>query len=321
MESPVKPTINGKSYKHLFEETQPSGTRTNGNAKDDGTRPTSNLTRKFERVRSNKRTTSVDSLNWLNSRRLRDSITTDETKPGQSSSTIIDERGVTTTTEQREREGGVSNPIQMRKRSSSGASLDDQSGHAEVFSELLPPSPPQSKASLPRVLSAAQQRNKKAKIQMVQQTEGELLSDTDSNDPIQVIEEYPHARRPRHQNDETFAGDDAIYLEDMIISSPSKSHPAYATSMNTVDNDGISEDEILEVDLPDDLQRVLSIHSSRGHDHKERDLVQAVLLGGTPVTGIGGEVWGAGEFEEASHNTDGEDDWASEGVPWEVAEL
>ena len=49
--------------------------------------------------------------------------------------------------------------------------------------------------------------------------------------------------------------------------------------------------------------------------------VRRVLQGGTTRTGMRGEVWGAGEVEESAHNTDGEEDWAGEGVPWEVAEL
>ena len=77
----------------------------------------------------------------------------------------------------------------------------------------------------------------------------------------------------------------------------------------------------LEVDLPYHLKSVLSISPSK--KYPPDDALVRNLLYGEYVQGYGGpqggEVWGAGEVENA--HTDSEDDWAGEGIPWETAEL
>jgi hypothetical protein len=35
----------------------------------------------------------------------------------------------------------------------------------------------------------------------------------------------------------------------------------------------------------------------------------------------GGEIWDVGEEDQVWEDTEGEDDWEGEGVPWEVGEL
>lgn len=77
----------------------------------------------------------------------------------------------------------------------------------------------------------------------------------------------------------------------------------------------------ISVDLPDDLRTVLHISPSRAREREELVLAESVLHGiREPLQR--GLVWGAGEIEDSCDAvTDGEDDWAGEGVPWEVGEL
>lgn len=111
----------------------------------------------------------------------------------------------------------------------------------------------------------------------------------------------------------------------------------------------------MEVDLPDDLQRLLAFslpvkpsaeagarRTKARKDREEEVLARAVLSGTRPGhydATRGGEIWDVGEIGEeggtdgvelemaggaagkAGALTDDDDDWEGEGVPWEVGEL
>lgn len=86
-----------------------------------------------------------------------------------------------------------------------------------------------------------------------------------------------------------------------------------------------AEEGAFDIDLPDNIRKTLALSPSRPGDRKEKALVRSILYGdkaGHHSSGKGAEVWDAGEIEDAARGSDeGEDDWAGEGVPWEVGEL
>lgn len=88
-----------------------------------------------------------------------------------------------------------------------------------------------------------------------------------------------------------------------------------------------------DVDLPDRLRRVLALESveARARDSREERVVKGLVLGRREThydPTKGGEIWDAGEDdvrldgeEQVKRDSEGEDDWEGEPVPWEVGEL
>ena len=78
-----------------------------------------------------------------------------------------------------------------------------------------------------------------------------------------------------------------------------------------------------EVNLPDDLRRVLAISPSKAHTTRDVNMVRGVLYG-ERASGYdarkGGHIWDVGEIGEAT-DSQAEDDWEGEPVPWETGEL
>ena len=97
-------------------------------------------------------------------------------------------------------------------------------------------------------------------------------------------------------------------------------------------NDARQEDGNVEIDLPDQLRRVLALQTtgSKVQVSEEDRLVKGLLYGRRtshydPMKG--GEIWDVGEdhqviSEEGAHKyTEDEEDWEGEPVPWETGEL
>ena len=78
-----------------------------------------------------------------------------------------------------------------------------------------------------------------------------------------------------------------------------------------------------EVNLPDDLRRVLAISPSKAHTTRDVNVVRGLLYG-KRTSGYdarkGGDIWNVGEIGEAT-DSQAEDDWEGEPVPWETGEL
>ena len=78
-----------------------------------------------------------------------------------------------------------------------------------------------------------------------------------------------------------------------------------------------------EVNLPDDLRRVLAISPSKAHTTRDVNMVRSVLYG-ERISGYGerkgGDIWDVGEIGEVT-DSQAEDDWEGEPVPWETGEL
>lgn len=89
----------------------------------------------------------------------------------------------------------------------------------------------------------------------------------------------------------------------------------------------------VEVDLPDKLRNVIALESaeSKVRDSREERLVKGLVSGhrvGHYDPMKGGEIWDIGEDnlgledeQAGGKDTEGEDDWEGEPVPWEVGEL
>jgi hypothetical protein len=86
-------------------------------------------------------------------------------------------------------------------------------------------------------------------------------------------------------------------------------------------SDGVPND--FEVNLPDDLHRLLAISPSKAHTTRDINMVRGVLYGertSSHDARKGGDIWDVGEIGEAS-DSQAEDDWEGEPVPWETGEL
>ncbi|KAI9461175.1 hypothetical protein F5148DRAFT_246535 [Russula earlei] len=79
----------------------------------------------------------------------------------------------------------------------------------------------------------------------------------------------------------------------------------------------------LEVNLPDDLLCLLAISPSKTHTTRDLSMVRGVLYGertSSHDARKGGAIWDVGEAREGS-DSQAEDDWEGEPVPWEAGEL
>jgi hypothetical protein len=78
-----------------------------------------------------------------------------------------------------------------------------------------------------------------------------------------------------------------------------------------------------EVNLPDHLRCLLAISPSKAHTTRDVSMVRGILYGERTSNydaQKGGDIWGVGEIGEAS-DSQAEDDWEGEPVPWETGEL
>ena len=86
-------------------------------------------------------------------------------------------------------------------------------------------------------------------------------------------------------------------------------------------SDGVLGD--FEINLPDDLRRVLAISPSKAHTTRDVNMVRGVLYGERTSrydARKGGDIWDVGEIGDAT-DSQAEDDWEGEPVPWETGEL
>lgn len=215
---------------------------------------------------------------------------------------------------------------------------DDEMDIAEAPTEsvssyptLLPPSPPPAGSSSHRTSGQYNAKRKtsattgRKKAKMAEQEE--IAEDDDEDDSVSgnvklVQPSHTRARLPRTEED---GGDLDPESDPIFAGAP---HVRGQTNGQSV-----SEEGVLEVDLPDKLRQVLELSSSesRVRGIREERVVAGLLYGrreGHYDAMKGGEIWDVGEDvvgqdEEGKDNreTDGEDDWEGEPVPWEVGEL
>ncbi|THH10163.1 hypothetical protein EW145_g1524 [Phellinidium pouzarii] len=196
-----------------------------------------------------------------------------------------------------------------RKRSSSedasGLRNEEQS-FVDLTDKLIPPSPPSTAVGAHEERSKGTNKTRK-RVKLLADKTIEDYSTDDEND-IRIIDFDQQSRRNN--------GDSRVSVSDEGDDTETR------IGLSRIAEDVVYDGDELEINLPDDLRKVLYISSSRARDREERTIVESLLRGGPEYRNERGEIWGIGEVEDATSTiTDGEDDWAGEGVPWEAGEL
>ncbi|KAI8980772.1 DNA replication and checkpoint protein-domain-containing protein [Trametes punicea] len=213
-------------------------------------------------------------------------------------------------------------PSRTSHKRSSPDDRDDGANANASFSNtflnlpLIPPSPPPPDASKPfgpkyaEKGKAAAFSRKKAKI--LQDVGAADEGDEDSpEDEIQVKEIDPAARPPNTDRDVDADSDWEAHWR----APPDLDDPALLVASAV-------EPGKFEVNLPDELQRILAISPARAKEIEEEKLVRGLLYGRREThydPNKGGEIWDVGEDSENAAGT--EEEWEGEPVPWEVGEL
>ncbi|KAG5654729.1 hypothetical protein H0H81_007485 [Sphagnurus paluster] len=203
---------------------------------------------------------------------------------------------------------------------------------------LLPPSPPPADSSTYRSKQFANAKGKgkavpggrkKAKTLTDDNVEEDEYDDSDT-----LLTSVKIVDRMRSHPTRSVAGQEGYDLDldpDPILGYTRRGAP-HGRETRLVTDGELSEGKF-EVDLPDKLRRVLALESteSKARDTREERLVQGLVFGRRAThydPDKGGEIWDVGEDdvrengeEDSGRNTEGEDDWEGEPVPWEVGEL
>lgn len=209
---------------------------------------------------------------------------------------------------------------------------------APIIPRLLPPSPPPVDSSRGsskdfrdkgkgKAVADTGRSRKKAKMQ--EKVHDDEEEDSSEEVQVKLVGRNGPKRLYRALTDNpNFEFD---YDSDPIMPSHRGLRDEGAARVEGQDDDTNEEQSKLEsgkfeVDLPDKLRRVLALSPSRGRESKEERVVRGLLSGVRAIhydAAKGGEIWDVGE-EEVEHrggDTEGEDDWEGEPVPWEVGEL
>ncbi|PPQ65780.1 hypothetical protein CVT24_011997 [Panaeolus cyanescens] len=187
-------------------------------------------------------------------------------------------------------------------------------------SPLIPPSPPPSSSTAfpnqpGRRGKTTNKGRKRTKV-----TDDIASHDSEEEDVQAVKVVKRNAPRPRHAADE----DEADLSADPILTF-SRTAPHASPPVNFPEDEGH-----VNIDLPEKLRHVLALQPAASHNSDEERLVKSLLYGRKTTwydPSKGGEIWDIGEdhtitsIGETNRQTDGEDDWEGEPVPWEVGEL
>ncbi|KAH8119943.1 hypothetical protein DFH11DRAFT_19506 [Phellopilus nigrolimitatus] len=341
IESPVKSVSNGKDFKLLFEDERLP--KLNLSCKNGHLSRSQSFFAPFEK-RANgilpqaqsiekgdpvKRTQSVGQNKFLSGSKKGESSRKGVLKPvapGKQAQLFLRPLGQSNLLDTLEDAQETDPTHSSRKRSSSDEEDPElpknESISTAIAGELLPPSPPPSGPVHPgsrggntRQSGRGAPRNRK-KAKMLVDTEGLDDITEDEENGVRIVEFDLRSRRRFESHAIVGDEDDEVKREVFGLLGVSGRR----------DISGLGEDESEgsepEVNLPEDLRKVLYISSTHSRDREERSLVESLLHGGPSSQDQRGEVWGIGEVDEtAAAITDGEDDWAGEGIPWEVGEL
>jgi hypothetical protein len=176
---------------------------------------------------------------------------------------------------------------------------------------LLPPSPP------PAGSSSAYTSTGKGKAKGPIRKRAKLTDDSGDEDKGSTdlhvkICEWSWQRRETSRATDTSAEDLDPILGLNTHDRPPSPEPANEDTLGD-----------FEVSLPDDLRRLLAISPSKLHTTRDVSMVRRVLYGertNSYDAQRGGDIWGVGEIGEAN-DSQAEDDWEGEPVPWETGEL
>ncbi|KAL1708374.1 DNA replication and checkpoint protein-domain-containing protein [Schizophyllum commune] len=216
-----------------------------------------------------------------------------------------------------------SKPSRAQKRSSSRAveqvaasQPPPTATHEETI--LIPPSPPPAdshrKTSYMNAKGKAAAKSASRKKAKVDDEDG---STSDAEDEVVVKVFNRHPTHTPHEDDDDFDGFDPALLH-------TNRRGASPRAFDMDDNGQVAE-ETLEVNLPEDLRRILDIAPEERTAREERRLAEGLVYGRRVghYDPKAGEIWDVGEDEGTGDRADTEEeDWEEgEGVPWAAGEL
>lgn len=174
---------------------------------------------------------------------------------------------------------------------------------------LLPPSPPPAGSSSAHVGKKKAKGPIRKRTKLPEDSEGE---DEDGADVHVKIREWSWQLRKSSRATDTLAEELDPVLGFSALDRQSSPGPMIGDTPGD-----------LVVNLPDDLRRLLAISPSKSQTTRDVSVVRGVLYG-TRTSNYdaqrGGDIWGVGEMDDAS-DSQAEDDWEGEPVPWETGEL
>jgi hypothetical protein len=185
---------------------------------------------------------------------------------------------------------------------------------------LLPPSPPADSSR-----GSSSNYKGKGKATVGSRKKAKVLEEVDGNEDDSADELQVKLVSRNGFNRTQSTEDDGDFDFDPILGH--KAHRGSRDPPIPAGDDDAAPHETgkFEVDLPDKLIRMLAISPSKARDSREERVVRGLLSGrrATHYDGsIGGEIWHVGEEDdEIRCDTEGEDDWEGEPVPWDVGEL
>ncbi|KAI9444724.1 hypothetical protein H4582DRAFT_840024 [Lactarius indigo] len=174
---------------------------------------------------------------------------------------------------------------------------------------LLPPSPP------PAGSSSAYVGKRKAKGPIAKRTkvpEDSGCEDEDGADVHVKIREWSWQLRKSSRVTDTLVED----LDPVLGFGTHDRQSSPGPTINDTPGD-------IVINLPDDLRRLLAISPSKAQFTRDVSVVRGVLYGERTSNydaQRGGDIWGVGEVDDAN-DSQAEDDWVGEPVPWETGEL
>jgi hypothetical protein len=319
--SPIKPPMTGKSFPSLFEQEL--------------------LPTDLFGVKANLGLTNLDSQNLTNkkkkpvnnvSRRRPPIRTAAVTIDDDTKSSSLQKRSNLPTSARDRNDRRSPNEVSSNRSSAKRALSDDEMEEASQLpsqrskSPLIPPSPPaaNSNSSFNRNNKSKFPSKKGTKSRKKVKVESDLVDNDDESDEVEARGKLKivgrNTLRPQYTTQQ-LDEDGVMSDSDPILGYPRFAAPR-AASPNTAQQDGI-----VEIDLPEQLRSVLALDTATTRVSEEDRLVKGLLYG-RRVTHYdpnkGGEIWDVGEDvndDERERQTEGEDDWEGEPVPWEVGEL
>ena len=216
------------------------------------------------------------------------------------------------------------------REASTGADSANGSSETSRINHIpfLPPSPPRPEDSRPKANGAFDKGKGKASAAAFSRKKARLLEQLggdDAGDDSEDNEEDEDHVKLREHSWNVFRKQSAPLtdeLDDPDFQWPARPlHGPDSPLLGPVE----AEEGVVEVNLREDLKRILALSPEKRTEDEERKIANAVLYGRREghYDARGLEVWDAGEMSEGAEGVrdDGEDDWEGEPVPWEVGEL
>jgi hypothetical protein len=178
---------------------------------------------------------------------------------------------------------------------------------------LLPPSPP------PAVSSSVYSGKGKGRVKATGTRKRTKLPEESGDEDEGRADLHVKIREWSWQRCDTSRAMNITSVEDLDLSFGHGAH-------DRLSSPGPASDDVpgdFEVNLPDDLHRLLAISPSKAHTTRDINMVRGVLYGERASSydaRKGGDIWDVGEIGEAG-DSQAEDDWEGEPVPWETGEL